>query len=183
MNKYEGYALITGSSSGLGLEYAKQLAAEGYDLVLVARDKSRLAKAVADIKKDYSVDVISISQDLSKPESTDVIFTTLQKKKIHVGLLFNNAGFTTFADFHETPRDKTLGMINLMCSSLTDLTYKFLPPMFEKGSGGIVFVASIAAFFPGPLIAVYDAAKAFALQLGINLHAEYAHKGIDVLAV
>ncbi len=183
MKKYEGYALITGASSGIGAEFAKQLAAAGHDLVLVARDETRLEGVAAEIRKEYSVDVITISHDLSKLESTDIIFNTLQKKKVHVGLLINDAGFSTFSSFHETPRDKSMEMINLMCSSLMDLTYKFIPPMLEKGSGGIVFISSVVAAFPSPLIAVYSAAKAFSLHLAINLHAEYAKKGIDILAV
>lgn len=183
MKKYEGYALVTGASSGIGSDFAMQLAAAGYDLVLVARNEPRLKKVAADIKKEHAVDIIIIVQDLSKPESTDIIFDTLTEKKIHVGLLVNNAGFTTFGSFHETPRDKSLEMINVMCTSYMDLTYKFLSPMLEKGSGGVIFISGVPGILTAPLIAVYGAAKVFTLQLGINLHAEYAKKGIDVLTV
>ncbi len=101
MKKYEGYALITGGSSGIGLALAHELAAKGYDLVLVARDLHALKKVQIEIKEAHKVDVITISQDLSKPESTDIIFEKLQKKHIHVGLLVNNAGFGSLGYFLE----------------------------------------------------------------------------------
>jgi len=183
MRKYEGYALITGGSSGIGLEFAKQLAKQGYDLVLIARDTVKLEEAVLHIKKDHPVDVVIISQDLADPDSTDIIFHQLQKKKIHVGLLVNNAGYGLMSYLHEANRKKLLDMINVMCRSLTDLTYRFLPPMLEKKSGGIILISSIAGMIPLPLESVYGASKAYSLELGVSLHAEYGSKGIDFLTV
>jgi short-subunit dehydrogenase len=184
MNKYDGYALITGGSNGIGLEFARKLAAEGYNLVLVARDVTRLSEAAAELKQKYSVDVVILSQDLSKPESTDIIYKQLQEKQIHVGLLVNNAGFGNHQDyFHKINQNIQVDMINLMCLGYMNLTYKFLPAMLEKKSGGIILISSLAALFPVPLNTIYSASKAFVLKLGINLHAEYGGKGIDILTV
>jgi len=183
MKKYEGYALITGGNSGFGLEFAKQLAAFGYDLVLVARHETRLESAKEHLTKEFGVDVVIIAQDLSAPDSTDIICEILQKKKIHIGLLINNAGMGAMRRFHEISLEVSLNMIKVMCLSVTHLTHKLLPGMLEKGSGGIIFVSSIAAHFPGPFNAVYAASKAFELQLAVSLHGEYNKLGIDVLAI
>lgn len=183
MKKYEGYALITGGSSGLGLEFAKQLGELGYNLVLVARDDKKLESARKLLTKSYDIDVVSITQDLTHPDSTDIIHGILQKKKIHVGLLVNNAGTATTHSFHKTPRNITLDMVKVSCQSVTDLTQKFLPGMLAKGSGGIIFLSSPVARLPGPFSAVYAACKAFELHLAVSLHAEYSNTGIDILAL
>lgn len=184
MKKYDGYALITGGSSGIGRVFAHELAAQGYNLILVARNKKKLEEASTQLKKKYSVDVILISQDLADPDSTDIIYEEIQKKKIHVGLLINNAGiFTQWNRFLDSSRENNLNIIKIMCLSYTDLTYKFLPAMVEKGNGGIIFISSVAAIYPGMGIATYASAKAFSLKLGVSLHGEYKSKGIDVLSV
>lgn len=183
LKKYEGYALITGGSTGIGLEFAKQLAGQGYNLVIVARDTEKLEAAASSLKKQYPIDVITISQELSDPESTDNIYNILKEKKIKVGILVNNAGYGHTGYLHKADRKKLLNMINVMCGSLTDLTYKFLPDMLEKRSGAIIMISSIAGIVPGPLDSVYAASKAFSLELGISLHAEYGSQGIDFLTV
>lgn len=183
MKKYAGYALITGGSSGFGLEFAKQLAALGYNLVLVARNEARLESAKKLLCKEFGIDIVTIVQDLSKFDSTDNICEILYKNKIYVGLLVNNAGMGAMRRFHEIPLDLTLDIIKVMCLSVTNLTHKLLPAMLEKGSGGIIFMSSIAARFPGPFNAVYAASKAFELELAISLHGEYKKCGIDVLAL
>jgi short-subunit dehydrogenase len=183
LKKYDGYALITGGSSGIGLAFAHELAARGYDLVLVARDKAKLTAAKKSIQTMHSVKVITLSQDLTKGDSADKIYKFLHAKKIHIGLLVNNAGFGSFGYFHQQDRMKTLHMINTMCLGYTDLTYRLIPAMLERSSGGIIFISSILALVPGPLLAVYAASKAYVLKLGISLHIEYGSKGIDVLTV
>jgi short-subunit dehydrogenase len=184
MKKYEGYALITGGSSGIGLAFAHLLAAEGYDLVLVAQDNVKLKKTATMLKKTYKVKVLTLSQDLADRKATDKVYNFVQKKKIYVGLLVNNAGFSAGLDeFQVQDCKKTLNMIQLMCVNLTELTYKFLPHMLKEGSGGIILTSSIAASLICPLFAVYSATKAFSLKFGINLHAELDGKGVDVLTV
>lgn len=184
MKKYEGYALITGGSSGIGLAFAHELAEQGYNLVLVARNMAKLKEVATQLKKKYSVDVQIISQDLAKLDSADVIFKKLQARKIHVGLLINNAGFgSPLKLFHEDSRKNQLDLIKIMCLTLTDLTYKFLPSMLEKGSGAIILTSSMAAQFTMPHSNVYGAVKGYSLNFGINLHADYAPRGIDVLTI
>jgi len=135
------------------------------------------------LTRDYKIDVVSILQDLSDLDSADIIFNQLQKKKIHVRLLINNAGFATKGLFHETDRKKYLDLIKVMCLTMADLVYKFLPPMLEKGSGGIIITSSVAAHMPVPLSTIYGASKGFSFNFGINLHCEYANKGIDILTI
>lgn len=183
MKKYDGYALITGGSSGIGLAFAHELAAQGYDLVLVARDKTKLAAAKKSIQSAHPIKVITLSHDLAKEDSAKKIVHFLHTKKIHIGLLINNAGFGSFGYFHQQDHMKSLDMINTMCLGYTDLTYKLIPAMLEKSSGGIIFISSILALIPGPLFAVYAASKAYIFKLGISLHIEYESKGIDVLTV
>jgi short-subunit dehydrogenase len=184
MKKYEGHALVTGGSDGIGLEFANELAAQGYDLVLVARNPEKLEAVAAEIKNKYPIEIVTIAQDLSRLESTDLIWNLLQEKQVHVGLLVNNAGFNTFERFLNIDRQYHIDMVNTLCISVMDLTYKFLPPMIEKGSGGIIFVSSFASQ-PAllPLDVVYSGAKSFVLKLGTGLHAEYGSKGIDILTV
>lgn len=184
MKKYNGYALITGGSSGIGLEFAHQLAAQGYNLVLIARNIEKLELAARNIKNKYPVDVLIISQDMAKLESADITYNQLKKNNIQVGLLINNAGFDISREFfHNMDLNHQMELVNLMCLGYMNLTYKFLPAMLEKSSGGIIMISSLAALVPVPLGAVYSAAKAFSLKLGINLHAEYHNKGIDILTV
>src|SRR5689334_9775775 len=103
MKKYDGYALITGGSSGLGLEFARQLAVAGYNLVLVAKDKAKLEAAASKLREQHSIDVVSIAADLSTRDSTQVILTALKAENIHVGILINNAGFIYVRHFHKMP--------------------------------------------------------------------------------
>jgi hypothetical protein len=184
MKKYDGYALITGGSSGIGLEFAKALASRGYNLVLVARDENKLKKVTDDLKKTSSMDVIPIAQDLSKLDATDKIYDQLEKKKVHVGLLINNAGMAAVSPFHKVDRKYEEDMIETSCFALTELTYKFLPNMLQKKSGGVIFISSMAAFAPAtPFNAVYGATRAYILKLGVSLHAEYKEEGVDILTV
>ncbi len=183
MKKYDGYALITGGSSGIGLAFAHELAAMGYDLVIVSNIETQLKTAEKELKKAHDVDVLAIYQDLADPESTDIIYNKLQAKKIHVGLLLTNAGFAATGPFHELDRKKMLDMIRVMTISVTDLSYKFLPAMLEKGSGGIIITSSISSQLPDPYVQVYGSSKAYSLKFGISLHAEYASQGIDILTI
>jgi short-subunit dehydrogenase len=183
LKRYEGYALITGGSSGLGLEFAHQLAAQGYDLVLVARDETNLEKAADSIREKHTVQIVTFTQDLRLADSGSLLYEFLKLQKISVGLLVNNAGYNVPGTFHEADEQKMLGMVDLMCLGYTDLIYKFLPDMLDKKQGAVILIASLAALVPMPKSSVYAAAKAFTLQLGISLHAEYTQQGIDVLVV
>ena len=135
------------------------------------------------MEKEFSIEALTIPQDLSDLDSADKIYNELLRKKVHVRLLINNAGFGLSCLYHENDRQKNLDLIKVMCLSVADLTYKFLPGMLERGSGGIIITSSVAAFIPTPTFAIYGAAKGFSLNLGICLHAEYENKGIDVLTL
>jgi len=183
LSRFQGHALITGGNSGFGLEFAQQLAAEGYNLVLVARDQDRLNFAQELIEEKYKVEVFTISQDLTQNDAVDRIIEKLTNRHIHIGLLINNAGLAKMGRFHEISLDLTTDFIKMMCLNVTQLTHRLLPNMLEKNQGGVIFVSSIAALFPGPFNAVYSATKSFELQLAISLHGEYKNCGIDVLAI
>lgn len=171
--------LITGASSGIGKALAEQFAADGCHLVLTARNKANLLmlKAVLEVKYTVSVSVIPI--DLSIPNSPDVLFNELQKARITVDVLVNNAGFGIHGAFTETHLPDELSMIDLHARNLTHLTKLFLPGMLEK-QGGILNVASTAAFQPGPLMAVYYATKSYVLSFTEALANELRGTGIRV---
>lgn len=182
MKKYAGHALITGGSSGIGFAFAKELAEQGYDLILVSNIETQLEAAKKELKK-YDVEVVTLMQDLADPQSTKIIYSSLQAQNIHVGLLINNAGFVCSGLFHKLDLQKVRNMIQVMSISLTELTYTFLPPMLEKGGGGIILSSSIAAQLLAPDNQVYGAVKAYSLKFGECLHAQYTSKGIDILTI
>ncbi|MBS0629856.1 MAG: SDR family NAD(P)-dependent oxidoreductase [Verrucomicrobia bacterium] len=184
MKKYEGHALITGASSGIGLAFAKELAEQGFNLVIISENGPQLKEVEVLLKKDYKTEVIAIHKDLSDLDSADFLFNELKKMKIQIGILINNAGFSTPVSlFHDANRSKLLDIIKLMCLTTTDLTFKFLPGMLAKGSGALIFTSSFSAHVPFPFSSVYGAAKGYILNFGINLHAEYTQRGIDILTI
>lgn len=182
MKKYQGHALITGGSSGIGLAFAHELARQGYNLVIVSNIRTELEDAKKALEA-YGVEVISLFQDLSDSNSTDLIYNTLQAKNIHIGLLINNAGFVYSGLFHKLDQKKLIDMIRVMVISLTELTYKFLPQMLEKGEGGIIINSSISAQLLSPYNQVYGSVKAYSLKFGESLHAQYLNSGIDILTI
>ncbi|MFD0692609.1 SDR family NAD(P)-dependent oxidoreductase [Paenibacillus sp. GCM10027628] len=172
--------LITGASSGIGKALAEQFAADGCRLVLTARNEADLLtlKAFLEVKYTASVSVIPI--DLSTPNSPDVLFTELQKDQITIDVLINNAGFGIHGAFVETHLPDELSMIDLHVRNLTHLTKLFLPGMLVRKQGGILNVASTAAFQPGPLMAVYYATKSYVLSFTEALANELRGTGIRV---
>lgn len=182
MKKYEGHALITGGSSGIGLSFSHELARQGYNLVIVSNKETEL-EDTKKLLEEYGVEIITIFQDLADPASTDLIYNALQAKKIHIGFLINNAGFVCSGLFHKLDQKKLIDMIRVMVISLTELTYKFLPNMLEKGCGGIIINSSISAQLLSPYNQVYGSVKAYSLKFGESLHAQYINSGIDILTI
>jgi len=176
-------ALITGASSGLGAEFATQLAAKGHDVILVARSGDRLAKLAEVLTVAYSIRAHVIVQDLAQPNAAQLIAGQLADRGLAVDLLINNAGFGTCGRFEEIPltRDHDQLMVNVV--ALVDLTHQVLPGMLERGGGAVLNVASNAAFQPSPYFAVYGAAKAFVLNFGLALRQEYRRRGIRVVTL
>jgi uncharacterized protein len=171
-------ALITGASAGLGVDFARQLAANGKRLVLVARRKDRLDALVAELGNGRAID-----EDLSLPGAVDRLMADLAAHDEHVQLLVNNAGFGLNGRFTELDGKRQRQMIDLNCGALTELAHAVLPGMIERKSGAILNVASTAAFQPGPGMAVYFATKAFVLSFSEALHEEVKKHGVTVSAL
>lgn len=176
-------ALITGASSGIGVEFANRLAARGANLVLVARRKHRL-QAVADaVKLQYKVDVQIVVADLSEVDAASKLFKSLARKKITVDVLINNAGFGTIGELTKNNVDKLGEEIRLNVLTLVELSKLVLPSMLTKRDGVIVNVASTAAYQPVPYMAVYAATKAFVLSFTEALWGELVGTGVSALAL
>lgn len=170
-------ALITGATSGLGYEFVKLFAKDGYNLVLVARN----VKKLEEIKQSYmNIDVTIIPKDLSSNGAAKEVFEEIENRGIDIDVLVNNAGFGLMGKFDELDIQKQLNMIQLNISALTELTYYCLLKMKQRNSGRILNVASTAAFQPGPLMAVYYATKAFVLSFSEALVEELAGSSVTV---
>lgn len=170
-------ALITGASSGIGLEFAKVFAQNGYDLVLVARSTDKLQKLASELK---TVKTHIISKDLSLPTAPKEVYDELEAQGIQIEVLVNNAGFGDYGFFHETDWSKQAQMIDLNMRALTELTYLFGKKMVARKSGKILQVASSAAFQPGPLMSVYYATKHYVLAFSEGIANEWKDFGVTV---
>lgn len=178
---YNNYVLITGASSGIGYELAKLFYKDGYNLILVARNNERLKIAI-DKLNYYSKEnkIITLNIDLSKDEQIDKLIKYINDNKIEISILVNNAGIGSFGDFSEINWDIEEALIDINIKALTKLTKIFLPKMIEKGYGGILNVASTAAFTSGPRMATYYASKAYVLNLTEAIYEEVKNYGVKV---
>jgi uncharacterized protein len=176
-------ALITGASNGIGLELAKVHASKGGDLVLVARNKSKLDELKSEFEKQFKVSVYTIGKDLSVTNAAQEIYDETNKQNIYVDYLINNAGFGDFGMFAETDWNKELQMINLNITTLTHFTKLYLQDMVKRRKGKIMNVASTAAFQSGPTMAVYCATKAYVLSFSEAVSNEVSDKGITITAL
>jgi short-subunit dehydrogenase len=174
----QGTALVTGASAGLGAEFAKLCAADGYDVVLVARSADRLAELAAGLAKTYGIQARPLVADLANPEAPSEIFGQLSGSPVDI--LINNAGFGVRGPFAETDwaRESSLMQVNMV--ALAHLTKLFLPEMVRRRSGRILNLASTAAFVPGPFMALYYASKAFVLSFSEALASEVQGTGVTV---
>jgi short-subunit dehydrogenase len=170
--------LITGASAGLGAEFARQCAARGEELVLVARRADRLEALAAELGKAHA-----IAADLSEPDAPARLLADIEARGLWVRTLINNAGFGLVGRFEALPPERQLAMIDLNVRALTELARLVLPAMRARGEGAILNVASTAAFQPGPGFAVYFATKAYVLSLTEALHQELKGSGISVSAL
>jgi len=171
-------ALITGASAGLGVEFARHLSARGHRLVLAARRKDRLDALASELGNARAVAV-----DLSKAGSAAKLVADIAGVGEHIDLLINNAGFGLKGRFAELDANRQREMIDLNVGSLTGLCRAVVPYMVERRSGGILNVASTAAFQPGPYMAVYFATKAYVLSFTEALHEELKPHGVKVTAL
>lgn len=175
--------LITGASSGIGLELAKLAAADGHDLVLVARRKDKLAEVKKELEAKHGVTIHVLAVDLSDPTTAERIVRELIKQKLDVDILINNAGFGVVGDFSETDWAKEQSMLQVNMLALTELTKLLLPAMLERKQGRILNVSSTAAFVPGPGMALYYATKAYVQSFSEALAEELAGKGVTITAL
>jgi uncharacterized protein len=174
--------VITGASSGIGAEFARQLAARGHSVFLVARREDRLRELAGEIERDHDVRAEFAAVDLGDPADRRNLPGLLQRRDLDVAVLVNNAGFTTVGDVHLNP-DRQLGMIHVNVEALVDLTTQWLPGMVERGSGAVINVASTASFQPIPVQAVYAATKAFVRSFSEAVSAEVRGTGVTVTAL
>jgi short-subunit dehydrogenase len=175
MNKI---ALVTGAASGLGYEFSNLLAGDSFDLILIDVNEGLLMDAKQRIEKKYPVSIHTLTCDLRKPKIAEYIYD--QVKDCNVDVLINNAGFGLFGFFTETAWEIEESMICLHVLTLTHLTKLILKDMIRKGGGRIMNVSSLAAFQPGPLMAVYFATKAYILSFSEALANEVKGTGVTV---
>lgn len=161
-------ALVTGASSGIGRDMARELAQKGYNLILVARDKQRLEE----LKNEFKVEVTIFAIDLSNPENCKQLYEQVKNKFGNIDILINNAGFGEFGFFTETNLEKEINLINTNITAVHILTKLFLKDMKKINKGNILNVSSIAGFLPGPLMAAYYSSKSYVLRLSQSIREE-----------
>jgi short-subunit dehydrogenase len=169
-------AIVTGASGGLGLEFAKLLAADKYDLVLIARSADKLDAIAADLRERHSVNVETLALDLSRPGAAAAVFARVPECDV----LINNAGFATNGRFEEIPEERIREEVLLDVLTLTELTRAYLPAMRARRAGRVLNVASTAGFLPGPFMAVYYACKAYVLSFSQAIGEELRGTGVTV---
>ena len=176
-------ALITGGSSGMGLEFARQLAAQGHDLLLVSNQQEELAKTAAELSQAYGVKVIGRYQDLAKETAAEELFGYCQAENIQIDILINNAGMFFFEELSTENEAKALTMMRLHMFTPTRLCVLFGEEMKKRGSGYILNMSSMAAKLPCPGITIYSATKAYLKSFGKSLYFEMRPYGVGVTTV
>ena len=156
--------LITGASSGIGLELARCFAADGCRLILLARSTAALDTLAANLRREFAIEVIVLTCDLAQSDSPKAIFAELQSRNVTVDVLVNNAGFGANGAFAELSLERQLAMVQVNITALMELTARFLPGQIARNRGGVLNVGSMAGFQPGPGMTVYFATKAFVLS-------------------
>jgi len=177
------YTLITGASGGIGWELARQFAAGGHPLILVARSEARLQEKKALLEAEYHVPVVVMPQDLTLPNAVQELFDRTTQAGLSVDILVNNAGFGDFVSFIDAEWERQRDMVTLNVTVLMQLTHCYARAMREQGGGRILNVASLAAMAAGPYMATYYATKAFVLSFSEAMAEELAEYGITVTAL
>lgn len=176
-------ALVTGASSGIGEALARELAAQGVHLVLVARSEERLQALARDLAARHGVRARALAADLAQPGCGAALQARVRAEGEAIDILVNNAGFGTYGAFEEIAPEAEQREIALNVAAVVDLSHAFLPAMLARGEGVVLNVASTAAFQPTPYLAVYGATKAFVLNFSEALWAECRGRGIHVAAL
>ncbi len=176
-------ALVTGASSGIGAEIARELATRDHNLILVARSKDKLTTLARELSEAHGVRAETVSCDLAKPASRGRLPGRLEKLGLEVHILINNAGFATGGPFHASDPERELEQVRLDVEAVVALSSMFIPPMVERGRGAVLNVASTAGMQPMPFSAGYAAAKSYVLSFSEALHYELAPEGVTVTAL
>ena len=179
--KFGPWALVTGASSGMGVEFARRLAASGVNVVLVARREDRLRHLATELEREYSIETKVVAVDLSRDDFLEPLRDATTD--IEIGLLVNNAGFATSGDLLDNNLDKEVAMLHLNTRAPLILTHEFGRRMRHRGKGGIIFISSTVAYSGVPAWSNYAATKAFALTLSDGLARELRREGVAVLSV
>lgn len=176
-------ALVTGASAGIGRAFAGRLAREGADVVLVARNRSRLDELAQELERAHGVRAEVVAADLAQPSSWRFVADAILERGLAIDVLVNNAGFGTHGPFDllDAGRDQAEIMVNV--GSVVALTHAFLPGMLRRRRGAIINVASIAAFQPLPYMAVYGASKAFVVSFSEALRQETRGRGVTIVGL
>jgi short-subunit dehydrogenase len=177
------WALVTGASRGIGLELSRLAAKDGYHLVLVARSGDELEAHAAEFRRRFAVEVLTLPLDLATRTAADAVAEFLASRSIIPDLLINNAGIGAYGLHREIALAAEQEVLDLNIVTLTRLTKRTLPGMLARGSGRILNVASVAAFYPGPYLAVYYASKAYVLSYSEAIAYELAGTGVTVTAL
>lgn len=177
------WALITGASSGIGAEFASQLAGRGMHLILVARRKDKMTELATELNTRHGTRCHVVAIDLSDPEASRRLFEEIGRLDVNVELLINNAGIGLIGQIESTTPEDVRRLLHVNLLTLADLTYRVLPGMLQRGHGAIINVSSQAAFQPVAFMATYAASKSFILHFSEALWAEVRSRGVTVTAL
>ena len=182
MSEPKGLVVVTGASGGIGYELARLFARDGYPLLLTARSADKLQAFAAELTATHGVPAAACPLDLTLPDAPGQLFEAARQQDRPVEVLVNNAGFGGYGPFVDADLTYTLQILQVNMVALTELTRLFLPDMVRRDGGRIMNVASVAAFQPGPLMAVYYATKAYVLSLSEALDEELRKTKVRVSA-
>ena len=179
-NQTPPFAVITGASRGIGAEYARALAGQGYDLLLIGRDVERLETLRQELRPVSQGEISVESLDLSQPQSAERLHDLARSYRSEVSLLINNAGFGRYGDFADIPLESMNNMLQLHINTIVKSIRLFLPAMLARKQGAIITVASVAGFFPIPYMTEYAATKAFLIAFSEGLARETQDQGVTI---
>jgi len=181
--KENSFALVTGASRGLGMAFARELAARHHNLVLVARSAEPLQAFASELRASHPVSVLALPADLASPGAGQNLAEQLSSGGIQIDLLVNNAGFGLRGEFRDLSLPRQLEMLRLNNEAIVELTYNLLPGMLERQKKGIINVSSTAGFQPIPFASAYSATKAFLTTFSLALEQELRRSGVAVVTV
>lgn len=180
LNQTPPFAIVTGASRGIGAEYARALAGQGYDLLLIGRDVTRLETLRQELQNVTQREIWVESLDLSQPQAAQTLYDLARSYRSEVSLLINNAGFGRYGDFADMPLASIQNMLQLHINTIVESIRLFLPAMLDRKQGAIITVASVAGFFPIPYMTGYAATKAFLIAFSKGLARETQGQGVTI---